>query len=240
MPPDFLNSREDAIMLWSAAILGFVLYKDFGGISRSMVGVLRALLQPKLLVLFGSALAYSVAIVYLAHELGLWHVPALKVTTYWFIGTAVVLAGNAVSEGMRDQSAHLRKVLGRVLAITILIEFVVGVYALPLAVELVCVGVLFLFSGMQVLAQHDSTTPQATRKFIDGVLIAVGVLYLTYFAIRVVTDMDGFFTRKNAEDFLVPPLLSVALVPFLLGAAWISRREQESLRRRFQGGNVVA
>ena len=53
--PDFLNSREDAIVLWSAAILGFVLYKDVGGIGRSMVGVLRALLQPKLLLLFGSA-----------------------------------------------------------------------------------------------------------------------------------------------------------------------------------------
>ena len=73
-----------------------------------------------------------------------------------------------------------------------------GVYALPLAAEVVRVGVLFVFSGMQVLVQYDSTTTEATRKFIDGVLIAVGVLYLTYFAIRVVTDMDGFFTRKNA------------------------------------------
>jgi hypothetical protein len=44
--------------------------------------------------------------------------------------------------------------------------------------------------------------------------------------------VDGFLTRKNLEDFLVPPLLTVTLVPFLLGAAWISRREQESLRAR--------
>lgn len=144
------------------------------------------------------------------------------------------MAGNAAGEGAGDTRGYLRKVLGRVLAITILIEFVVGVYALPLAVEVVCVGVLFLFSGMQVLAQYDSSTTPATRKFIDGVLITVGVLYLSYFAIRVVTDMDGFFTRRNAEDFLVPPALTLALVPFLLGAAWISRREQESLRRRIR------
>jgi hypothetical protein len=232
VPPDFLNSREDAIVLWSVAILGFVLYKDFVGISRSLVAVLRALLQPKLLLLFGSALAYSAAIVYVAHELELWHAPALKVTIYWFIGTAVVLAGNAVSEGSRDRRAYLRKVLGRVLAVTILIEFVVGIYALPLAVEIVCVGLLFLFTGMQVVAQHDATTSATTRKFIDRVLIAVGLLYLSYFAIRLVTDVDGFLTRKNLEDFLVPPLLTVTLVPFLLGAAWISRREQESLRAR--------
>lgn len=99
MPPDFLNSREDAIMLWTAAILGFVLYKDFGAIGRSMVGVLRALLQPKLLVLFGSALAYSVAIVYVARELGLWHVPALKVTDYWFIRDSRRLGGERRGRG---------------------------------------------------------------------------------------------------------------------------------------------
>jgi hypothetical protein len=164
----------------------------------------------------------------------------LKVTIYWFIGTAIVVAGNAVSEGARDTRGYLRKVLGRVLAATILIEFVVGVYALPLAVEIVCVGVLFLFTAMQVLVEHDSTAPQAARKFIDGVLIAVGVLYLSYFVIRLLADVDEFFARKNAEDFLVPPLLTVTLVPLLLGAAWVSRREQERVRRRFEGGDLLA
>jgi hypothetical protein len=239
VPPDFLNSREDAIALWALAILGFAFYKNFWGIGRSLVGVLQALLQPKLLLLFGSALAYSAAIVYAARELGLWHAPALKVTIYWFIGTAIVLAGNAVSEGARDRRAYLRKVLGRVLAVTIVIEFVVSIYALPLAAEIVCVGLLFLFTGMQVVAQHDAATPATTRRFIDGVLIAVGLLYLSYLTIRAVMDVDGFLTRENLEDFLVPPLLTVALVPFLLGAAWGSRREQESLRRRFRTPNLT-
>jgi hypothetical protein len=239
MPPDFLNSREDAIVLWTAAILAVVLYKDFRGIGGSMVGVLRALLHPKLLLLFGSALAYATAIVYAAREAGLWHLPALKVTVYWFIGTAIILVGNAVSEGLRDRRAYLRHVLARVLAVTILIEFVVGVYALPLAVEIAFVGLVFLFTGAQVVAQHDATTPAVTRKFIDGVLIAVGVLYLGYFAIRVATDLDGFLTRKNLEDFLVPPLLTVTLVPFLLGVAWLSRWEQEHLRKRLDSRNLL-
>jgi hypothetical protein len=239
VPPDFLNSREDAIVLWALAILGFALYKNLWGIGRSLLGVLQALLQPKLLLLFGSALAYSAAIVYLANALDLWHAPALKVTIYWFIGTAIVLAGNAVSEGAPDRGAYLRKVLGRVLAVTILIEFVVGVCALPLAIEVVCVGVLFVFSAMQGYVQHDSATPPATKKFIDGVLIAVGLLYLSYFAIRLITDVDGFLTRKNLEDFLVPPLLTVTLVPFLLGAAWVSRREQDNLRGRFRTPNLT-
>ena len=86
-----------------------VFYKNFWGIGKSVIEVLRALLQPKLLLLFGSAFAYSAVIVYVAHEVQLWHEPALKVTIYWFIGTAVVLAGDAVSEGARDTRGYLRR-----------------------------------------------------------------------------------------------------------------------------------
>lgn len=120
------------------------------------------------------------------------------------------------------------------IAVTIVVEFVVGVYSLPLVLEIVFVGLVILFSGMQVVAQHDSKTPATTRNFIDGVLVAVGLIWLGYFALRVVTDVNGFLTSENAEDIFVPPLLTLALVPFLLGAAWLSRREQENLRRRLE------
>ena len=83
-----MNSREDAILLWALVILGFVLYKDFRGITGSLLGVLRALVHPKLLLLFGSALLYSAALVYAASALGLWHMTALKATVYWFLGSA--------------------------------------------------------------------------------------------------------------------------------------------------------
>ncbi len=234
MPPDFLNSREDAILLWAAALLSFVLYKNFRGVGGSMLAVVRAALHPKLLLLFGSALAYSAFVVYAASRLGLWHTPALKVTVYWFVGTAVVLAGSALTDGARDRRAYVRKVLRRVLAVTIVVEFVVGVYSLPLVLEIALVGTAIVFTCVQVVAMHDPKTTPITRKFIDGVLIAVGLIWFGYFALRVIADASGFLTRDNAEDFFVAPMLTLALVPFLLGAAWLSRREQENLRRRFE------
>ncbi len=234
MPPGFLNSREDAILVWSAIILGFVLYKDFRGIGGSFLAVGRSLLHLKLLSLFGMALLYSAAVVYSACELGLWHTGALKSTIYWFLGTTVVLAGEAVTEGARDDRAFLRQVLRRVVAATILVEFIVNVYALPLAVELLLVPVVLLFIGAQVVAQHDPSTTPAVRKVIDGVLVAVGVVYLGYFVISVLGDLDGFLTRQNAEDFLVGPVLTLALIPFLYSAAWWSRREHKNLHKRFR------
>ena len=235
MFPEFLNSREDAILLWALVILGFVLHKDFRGITGSLLGVLRALHHRKLLLLFGSALLYSAALVYAASALGLWHVTALKATIYWSLGSAVVLAGAAVTEGAQDERLFLRKVVRRVVAVTVVTEFVVNVYALPFAIEVVCVLVLFAFAGMQAVAAHDTSMPHATRGFIDGVLGAVGVIYVGYFVIRALGDLDGFVSRENAEEFLVAPVLTLALIPLLLGAAWRSRREQRNFRKRFHG-----
>lgn len=231
---DFLNSREDAILFWAVAILGYVVYKDPRGIGGSFLAVLRSLFHPKLLLLFGAALLYSAAVVYAAKELGLWHTTALKATVYWFVGTGVVLAGEAVTGGARNDREFLRRVLRRVVALTVLIEFVLNVYALPFAFELVGVVVVLLFAGMQVYVRHDPTTPPLVRKLIDGVLAAVGVFYLLYFVVRVLSDLDGFLTRENAEDFLVGPVLTIALIPLLYGFAWVSRREQENLRERFR------
>lgn len=235
MFPGFLNSREDAILLWALVILGFVLYKDPRGIAGSFLGVLRALIHRKLLLLFGSALIYSAALVYAASELGMWHMTTLKATIYWFLGSALVLAGAAVTEGAQSERVLLRKVVRRVVAVTLVTDFVVNVYALPFAIEVLCVFVLFAFAGMQAVAAHDTSMPHATRRFIDGVLGAVGVFYVGYFVIRALGDPDGFLTRENAEEFLIGPVLTLAFIPLLLGAAWLSRREQRQFRQRFQG-----
>ena len=71
------------------------------------------------------------------------------------------------------------------------------------------------------------------RKVIDGVLIAIGLFFLGYFAVRAISDLDGFLTRENAERFLVVPALTVAFTPFLYLVAWYSQRELANIRKRF-------
>jgi hypothetical protein len=58
------------------------------------------------------------------------------------------------------------------------------------------------------------------------------VLYVGYFVIRALSDLDGFLTRENAEEFLVGPVLTLALIPLLLGTASLSRREQRNFPER--------
>ena len=67
-------------------------------------------------------------------------------------------------------------------------------------------------------------------------MAAIALLYFGHFIVRLLRDIDGFFTRANAEYLLVPPALTLGLVPFLFLVAWWSRREQENLRERFRAG----
>lgn len=215
---DFLNSREKAILLWTIALLGLAGIKS-DGLGRALRGVLRTLASPKLLLLFGSAAVYCLALLFLASAMDLWHVSATKATVYWFLGTAVVLVGSA-TQVAPAAPITLRSLLRGALKLTILVEFLVNLYVFPFGVELALVPVIFLLVMLQVVDQYRPTVPRVTQ-IVKGVLVAVGFGLMTYVAASAIGDLDGFLTRKNAEDFLVAPALTVALVPFLFGVAWV-------------------
>jgi hypothetical protein len=148
--------------------------------------------------------------------------------------TAVVLVGEAVARANPSDREFRRRVLNRVVGITILIEFMVNLYAFPLAYELVLALLAILFIGMQVVLQHEAGTDPSVRKLVDWVVIALGLIYLAQFLGAALRDEEGFLTRGHAEDFLVGPVMTLALIPFLYGAAWVSHREMENLHKRFQ------
>ncbi len=226
---DFLNSREKALVVWLVAIFAFAALKS-GDLGSSFLGVLRVLCSSKLLLLFGSAALYSAALVVLGRELGLWHTSAIKATIYWFFGTGVILAGNATQVSPEDP-AFVRKLLRGALRLTILVEFLVNLYVFPLVVELLLVPLILLFIGMQVVAEYEADKAPV-RKVINGLLGTIGVGLMLYVVVRALGDLGGFWTRENAEDFLVAPVLTLALVPFLCLVAWVSKRELDNLRKR--------
>jgi hypothetical protein len=229
VPPDFLNSREDALLLCVVAILGFAVYKSPRDIGRSVLGVLRALFGFKLLLVFGSAALYSAALIFGAETLGIWHTTAIKETVYWFVGTGVILVGNAIS--WAEKPLLLRMLLKQGLKLTIIVEFLVNLYVLPLAAELVLIPIALMFAGIEAIASNDPSLASA-RRATNFVLTAIGLSLLLYAAVSALTDLDAFLTRENSEDFLVGPAMTVALMPLLCGIAAMVGWEMRNLRRR--------
>jgi hypothetical protein len=230
---DVLNSREEAALLWMLALIGYATVKGGRSVTSSFGDVVRAVFQAKLLLVFGSAALYCVGLVLLARWAGLWHTTASKETVYWFLTGGVVLVGRAVTHAKPSDPGFYKNLLRQAVRFTILIEFLVNLYVFPFVIELILMPIILLFVGLQVVAAYDSAHAPV-RKVIDGVVATIGFVLLVYAAVAATRDPSGLFTRENAETLLIAPALTFAFVPLLWAWGWISRREQENLRRRFQ------
>jgi hypothetical protein len=230
---DVLNSREKAALLWILALVAYATVRGGQTVASSFVDVARALLQAKLLLVFGSAALYCAGVVLLAAWVGLWHTTASKETAYWFVTGGLVLVGRAVTHAKPSDPGFYKSLLRQAVRFTILIEFLVNVYVFPLVIELILVPIILLFVGLQVVAAYDPDHAPV-RKAVDGVLATIGFILLGYAVVVAILDPSGLLTREKAETLLVAPALTFAFVPLLWTWAWVSRREQENLRRRFR------
>jgi hypothetical protein len=236
---NILDSREKAVVIWVAAIVVYGTLKARRDIGSPIALLLRTMFHRKMLLLFGSAAGYCVAAVAVAQWAGLWHATAAKETVYWFCTGGITLVGQAVSHAKSPELGFHANLLGRAVRATIVIEFLVNLYVFPLPIELVLVPIILLLVMGQVIAAHDASVA-AVRKPVDIAVATIGVFLLAYAAGHVIGNLSGLFTRENAETLLIAPALTFAFVPFLWAWGWISRREQQNLRRRFRTQYDVA
>jgi hypothetical protein len=232
VPPDFLNSREDAALIWSALIVGLFLFRYPRAFGVPLLNIGLTLIKPPLGILFAAVGIYCAGVVVLGAELGLWHTTALRETVYWFIGTAAVLAAHATLETPGPD--YVRKILVRAFKVTILVEFLVNLYVFPLAAELVFIPLVGFFIVMDAYAKAGPDVDPSVGEFIDGGLVAIGWLVLVTAGLRVGLHVGQLATRENLERLLVVPALTVALIPFLYVVAWYSRQQVDRLGKRQQ------
>lgn len=230
MPPDFLNSREDAALIWTVVVVAFVICKN-PGVLGSLLGVLWLAVKPPLLFLFGGAAVYCVGILVAANELEVWHTSALKETVYWFVGTGLVLAGHAT--GARPDPDYARTLLRRALSVTIVVEFIVNLHVFPLAVELAFVPLVAFFLMVDAWNQSQSQANPRLMKFADRGQATIGWLVLLSVLLRIGLHPGDLITRDTLERLLVVPALAIAFIPFLYLVAWYSRRQVDAVRRHF-------
>jgi hypothetical protein len=232
----FLDSREKAILVWTLLLLAYVLRKD-RSIASSMLGVLRSMFAPKLAVVWITAAAYCAALVVAADLVGLWHTSAIKETVYWFIGSGAVLTGGAMIARTFDE-AYAHRIARNAVRFTLLVEFLVTLYVMPLAAELVLVPLIALILMVQVVAEHDPNAA-AVKKLLDRTLALLGLGVLAWVSVRVVSDPHWLLTRQHAESLLLPPALTLAFVPFLYAMWRWSRWDHDRIMRRWHTGKLT-
>jgi hypothetical protein len=228
---NFLNSREKATVLWILVLTAYVWRRDHS-IGGSIFSAVRALFAWKLTILWVAAATYTAAIICAAYELGLWHTTAIKETIYWFCCTGMVLVGSATTEESFD-ATYAKRLARKAIRFTLVLEFLVGVYVLPLVAELVLVPLIALLIGMQVVSENNPDLASA-KKLVNGVLMLIGVGGISWVIASAATDLHGLLTREHAERLILAPVLTLAFVPFVYGIWWWSRWDYERIMRQWR------
>lgn len=209
-----LSSRELALAIWGALLLAFLLSKR--SIRGSLLGVAKAALASKLIALFVAVVLYNAAVILCLRAGGVWDSALLKDTVVWFVfaGVTLVFRSTAVAE---DDQLFLR-ILKETVRLVVVVEFVRNTYTLPLAAELFVVPLASLLAMADVLARRDpkhSGVAGAIR-----VLQATGGLAILGIAVsKAVGDFGTLWSSDSLRRMLLPPTLSVSLIPLVYAVA---------------------
>lgn len=224
-----LNTREIAIVLWGFVF--FVWALTIRSVRTSMLGVVKAFLHKKVLLVFGAMLAYVWLVVLAFYRIGFWDLSALKDTCLWVGGVAFVMIMNFYEAGKNE--AFFRQQVINGLKFTVLMEFVVNLYTFPLAVELVFVPFAALLGGLMAVSETKSEY-KSVKTILEWTAGLVGLAIIGLTINQIVDGFEGFATIRNLRDFLLPFLLTLVYLPFVYFVAVFASYEGMYVRLKFK------
>lgn len=228
---DILNNREIAIALWLTLAATYIYSAKRMREVRSAFKRLAFVFQSRpLMIVFSLAAVYSVAMVYLLLDWELWNIEQLKNTVFWFFSVGLLSIYN-LDKIKTDPHFFKNSVIGNLRLLAIL-QFVIGVYSMPLLAELFLVPFMVVVGMMIPIAESDTKYLQV-KKLLNGIVVSFGIFTLAYTAYMLVTDFKELGQEKTLYDFIVPALLTVMYLPFVFAIITYSTYETIFVRLQF-------
>ena len=156
-------------------------------------------------------LLYVVTITFISYKTHFWDFSLLKDTIYWF-ASAFVLWINYKNATENDR--YFADLVKSNLKAIILIEFIVNVYAFSLIIELMLVPILVLLGGISAATQTKSEY-LPVKRIIDFILTLFSIYLILFVIYRTFNDWETLATIGNLHAILLPPIFTLAFIPFL-------------------------
>lgn len=209
------NNRELVVIFWSLLVLVFALKTP--GVRKAVFSLFKKLLSTKkVLIPFGVIYFYLVFAIYTLYQLGFWEFYLLKDTVTWLLGATIVMIFNSISvNSIRD---FYQITIKRSLEWIVIYEFIVNLYILPIYIEFILIPILVLAYLMILVIESSSKHSVEYRqvKTLAYTVMIIIVSVMTIFAIyNIFTDLGNFMTHDTFKLFVLPILLTVALMPAL-------------------------
>jgi hypothetical protein len=215
-----LNNREIAIIVWITLFFLFAFLKE--KLRASFYQLAKITFSRFILGLIASMLTYVFVMVLIFQKIGFWDASALKDTAAWTCGVAFVMLFNVNKAG--DEDLFFQRALASTLGLAVVFEFIANMYTFSLPVELVMLPIVTMLAMMRLVA---GLKPESKRveSGIGYILSAIGTLLTIVLLRKAIVDFHNLATLHNLRDFLLPPIFTLAFVPYIYGLALFMKYE---------------
>jgi hypothetical protein len=224
-----LDNREIALLVWLS--IGLIWLLSYRQMHASLWGLVKSVLKLRLVVGFLLMLCYVTSCVLLLWHLDIWNQGSLKPTLLWGFSAALVMVWKVVSDGTSPTKFFRQAVWGGI-KVSLLLEFVVQLYVLPLLFEMffipIAVIIVTLLAYCEMNPQHESV-----KRLLNRMLATFGFIILGYAIYRLGAGFSEFWQISTVLSFLLPIVLTVLFVPFLWLVAVAVAYENVFCRLRF-------
>lgn len=214
---NIFSTREVALIIWFLVFLIFVSRtKD---VRHSIVGVIKAFFDRKLIVAFNTLLLYILFIIFILSYIGFWDISLLKDTVLWLLFSGIVLFMNI---NKVEDVNYFSKLIKDNIKIIAIWEFLFNFYTLSLVWELVLIPVVFMFSVIEAFAEHSSKQEESHKKVValcKNILGLIGLVMIGYVIYRTITEYELLLSISNLKSFLLPVLLTALTLPYFYALA---------------------
>lgn len=207
---DTLNNREKAIGIWLVVFSVWAILKR--DVRVSLWGVFKSMFLTKLAFVFLGTILYAILVVGVLWNYGLWSPLLIKDTVFWIIGTGYVLLMNVGKDSQK--SDYFKKTALDSIKLTVVLEFILSLYAFDLWVEMILMPILFFVVAMNAYAGLK-TEHKSVQQFTNWLLIIAGGYNIIFAFSQAIQHYRDLTTLYNLQVFILPPILTTFFLPFL-------------------------
>ena len=188
------------------------------------------MVSPKIFFPILLYVAWVLAALVPASQLGLWDPDLWKVTILWLLlsGFGLVLNLNDAIQKPR----FFRQVFNRAVGLSAIVEFFATLESFPLWLEIPAQALAVRFAGVEVLAARDAKNA-AERKIANGYLGLFGLSVLGWALWQVIRGWSDVDLGAIVREFLVPVWLTPIALIFIYGFAVAAAYKTGFKRMRF-------
>jgi len=205
---ELFNDREIAIVFWTIVFFSWAFSRI--EIRRSLFQLVKTFLSLKIIIPFTLLFIYSFLFVLFLRYIHIWSLSNLKETIYWFIFSGVIIAFKTIID--EKTVRPIRKIIKELFAFTIILEFIVNTYVFNLLVELFFVPTIAILTAVYIYATIK-TEYKKVEKIIGTLLTIIGIVMIIHATIQIYHDFDKFGRFDTLIDFIIPPVLTISILP---------------------------